>query len=186
MSSVQPQFAPRSRACRGARERSQRAARQAADSRRILMSGRPLELRSGWPASGHSFDYRPALVTGIVTKTPRDEPDVVRRVATARCRRLRPAWVCATGGTGWDGDRLAHNPEVGGSNPPPATSFRRSGPFPITERAFCASRTVVKGVVGAGLRAARRRDGGDGVTRDETAWTWWTPPPAIAGCLAQR
>jgi hypothetical protein len=24
------------------------------------------------------------------------------------------------------------------------------------------------------------------VTRDETAWTWWTPPPAIAGCLAQK
>jgi hypothetical protein len=24
------------------------------------------------------------------------------------------------------------------------------------------------------------------VARDETAWTWWTLPPAIAGCLAQR
>jgi hypothetical protein len=31
--------------------------------------------------------------------------------------------------------------------------------------------------------AARR---GDGVTRDETAWTWWTLPPAISGCLARR
>jgi hypothetical protein len=30
----------------------------------------------------------------------------------------------------------------------------------------------------------RRRDGGDGGTRDETSWTWWTLPPAIAGCLA--
>ena len=45
---------------------------------------------------------------------------------------------------------------------------------------------VVRNVVGKGLRAARQRDGGDGVTRDETAWTWWTLPPAIAGCLAQR
>ena len=24
------------------------------------------------------------------------------------------------------------------------------------------------------------------MTREETAWTWWTLPPAIAGCLAQR
>jgi uncharacterized membrane protein YraQ (UPF0718 family) len=30
---------------------------------------------------------------------------------------------------GCDGDRLAHNPEVAGSNPAPATSFRRSRPF---------------------------------------------------------
>ncbi len=80
---------------------------------------------------------------------------------------------------------MAHNPEVAGSNPAPATSFRRSRPFPIRERAFCASGTVVKDVVGAGLRAAWQRDGGDGVTRDETAWTYWTLPPAIAGRLAQ-
>jgi hypothetical protein len=24
------------------------------------------------------------------------------------------------------------------------------------------------------------------VARDETAWTWWTLSPAIAGCWAQR
>jgi hypothetical protein len=24
------------------------------------------------------------------------------------------------------------------------------------------------------------------VARDETAWTWWTLPAAIAGCMAQR
>jgi hypothetical protein len=36
---------------------------------------------------------------------------------------------------------------------------------------------VVKRVVKAGLRAARRRDGGDKVARAETAWTWWTLPP---------
>jgi hypothetical protein len=34
-----------------------------------------------------------AFVTVIVTKIPRNEPDVVRPVETARCRRLRPAWV---------------------------------------------------------------------------------------------
>ena len=43
--------------------------------------------------------------------------------------------------------------------------------------------TVVKGVVGAGLRAAWRRDG---MTRDETTWAWWTLPPPISGCLARR
>ena len=34
-----------------------------------------------------------------------------------------------------------------------------------------------------GLGTARRRDG---MTRDETTWTWWTLPPAISGCLARR
>ena len=34
--------------------------------------------------------------------------------------------------------------------------------------------------------SARRRDEGGAVTRDETAWTWWTFPPAVAGRLAQR
>ena len=24
------------------------------------------------------------------------------------------------------------------------------------------------------------------MTRDETAWTWWTLPPAVAGCPAQK
>src|SRR6516165_10663611 len=85
-----------------------------------------------------------------------------------------------------DAHRMAHNPEVAGSNPAPATSFRRPGPFPSRERASCVSAAVVKRVVASGLRAAWRRDGGDGVTRDETAWTWWTLPPAIAGRLAQR
>jgi hypothetical protein len=82
--------------------------------------------------------------------------------------------------------RMAHNPEVAGSNPAPATNFRRSRPFPNEERAFCVSETVVKRVAETGLRAARQRDTGDGVARDETAWTWWTLPPAVAGCRAQR
>ena len=90
------------------------------------------------------------------------------------------------GGTGWDGDRLAHNPEVEGSNPAPATSFRRSRPFPSRERAFCVPSAVVKRVVATAPRGAWQRDGGDGVTRDETAWTWWTLPPAISGCPARR
>ena len=45
---------------------------------------------------------------------------------------------------------------------------------------------VVSNVVATGLCAAWQRDGGDGMTRDETAWTWWTFPAAIAGCFARR
>ena len=81
---------------------------------------------------------------------------------------------------------MAHNPEVAGSNPAPATSFRRLRPFPSEERAFCVSGAVARRVAATGLRAAWRRDGGDGVARNETAWTWWTLPPAISGCLARR
>jgi hypothetical protein len=36
---------------------------------------------------------------------------------------------------GGDARRMAHNPEAGGSNPPPATKAR--GPFSNRERAFC-------------------------------------------------
>ena len=117
------------------------------------------------------------LETGETEPTERDGICPVRRGHRARQRRPETAETRR---------RMAHNPEVAGSNPAPATSFRRSGPFPVRERAFCVPGTVVKRVVGAGLRAARQRDGGDGVTRDETAWTWWTLPPAIAGRLAQR
>ncbi len=116
--------------------------------------------------------------------------DVKRKVTPCRA----PALICFAGrefislkhtDAGWSSSvaRWAHNPEVAGSNPAPATSFRRSGPFPGRERAFCVSDAVVSRVVKARLRAARS---GDGVTRDETAWTWWTLPPATAGCLAQR
>jgi hypothetical protein len=98
-------------------------------------------------------------------------------------RGCRTRW---TPGTVVDDGRLTHNPEVAGSNPAPATSFRRSGPFLGRERAFGVSGTAVKRVVATALRAARQRDGGDGVTRDETAWTWWTLPSAAAGRLVQR
>jgi hypothetical protein len=70
--------------------------------------------------------------------------------------------------------------------PPPLLISAGQGHFPIRGRAFCVPGTVVRNVVGTGLRAAWQRDGGDGVIRDETAWTWWTLPPAIAGCPAQR
>ena len=126
------------------------------------------------------------LVTGIVTKTGRNMRDrMTPSGLPGNVCRGHTGWR-ATGDTHCDSARLAHNPEVAGSNPAPATSFRRSRPFPSRERAFCVSGTVVKHVAATALRAARQRDGGDGVTRDETAWTWWTLPSAISGCLARR
>ena len=35
---------------------------------------------------------------------------------------------------------MAHNPEVEGSNPSPATKFAGQGPLPIMEGAFCMCR----------------------------------------------
>jgi hypothetical protein len=108
------------------------------------------------------------------------------RGETPRGGEQRTRWTTWTRRPSVDGDRFTHNPEVAGSNPAPATSFRRSRPFPVRERAFCVSGTVAKRVAATALRTARQRDGGDWVTRDETAWTWWTLPPAISGCRAQR
>jgi hypothetical protein len=64
-------------------------------SSHILKSG-----RSAVSGQHRAFGHRLADVTVIVTKTLRNEPDVVRRAETARCRRLRRAGVCATGRDG--------------------------------------------------------------------------------------
>ena len=97
--------------------------------------------------------------------------------------QCRTTW---TSGTIVDGGRLTHNPEVAGSNPAPATNFRRSRPFSYQEESLWRFGRVAKHVAAARSRAPRQRDGGDGVARDRTAWTWWTLPPAVAGCFAQR
>jgi hypothetical protein len=78
------------------------------------------------------------------------------RVNTGRPRRgFGPRQVRCPGpaeraGTGCDGERLAHNPEVAGSNPAPATNFRRSRPLSYQEEGLafqacskiCSSDTV--------------------------------------------
>ena len=106
--------------------------------------------------------------------------DRLTNLLTRRCGTGETAWdlddghgpdslVSETGrDTGDVGDvrRMAHNPEVVGSNPAPATSFRRSGPFPGRERAFCVPSAVAKRVAETRLPAAQQRDGGGGVTRD--------------------
>ena len=135
----------------------------------------------GWPVLVAAF--------GCSSVCSRDAVDRGSGARRGETRRLPVQSRCWTIWTGWafvDAGRLTHNPEVAGSNPAPATSFRRSRPFPSRERVFCVSGAVARRVAATGLRAAWRRDGGDGVARDETAWTWWTLPPAIAGCLAQK
>src|SRR5215472_16096693 len=47
--------------------------------------------------------------------------------------------------------------------PPPLLVTAGQGPFPTWERAFCMPGTVARRVAETGLRAARQRDGGDGV-----------------------
>jgi hypothetical protein len=137
--------------------------------------------RGSAPPAGRQF-----LCSNACSKDAVDRQRDPRRGETLRRLVQRTRWTTWTRRVSVDGDRFTHNPEVAGSNPAPATSFRRSRPFPSQERAFCVSGTVVKRVVATALRAARQRDGGDGMARDKTAWTWWTLPPAIAGRLAQR
>jgi hypothetical protein len=62
----------------------------------------------------------------------RDSVDMRRdpgRGETPRGGEQRTRWTTWTRRVSVDGDRFSHNPEVEGSNPSPATSFRRSSPF---------------------------------------------------------
>jgi len=54
---------------------------------------------------------------------------------------------------------MAHNPEVAGSNPAPATKFAGQRPLPITEGAFCVCR--VHGIVHEASEEGRRGTGGE-------------------------
>ena len=82
-----------------------------------------------------------AMANGFANETVRDRGDDARH----RRRSTRPfTWSARRGGTPetvGDMRRMAHNPEVGGSNPPPATKARdrirtriRSIPFVPAQR----------------------------------------------------
>jgi hypothetical protein len=107
--------------------------------------------------------------------------ETTRVVGDSHCPDCLVSETHRDAGDGGDVRRGAHNPEVAGSNPAPATNFRRSRPFPRRERAFAFLDAVAERVAATGFRPTWRRDGRDGAARDETAWTWWTLPPAIAG-----
>jgi hypothetical protein len=86
------------------------------------------------------------FVHGFVHETRRDDlrrgrPRGIRKTHAARAPRS--ARLSETARDGRDGRRTAHNPEVAGSNPAPATNFRRSRPFPSRERAFFLPSFVV-------------------------------------------
>ena len=57
----------------------------------------------------------------ICSKTWCDAPGRLRRGETVRLCMPRQDGTCETSCEGLDRARAAHNPEVGGSNPPPAT-----------------------------------------------------------------
>jgi len=107
----------------------------------------------------------------------------LRRGETSWRMEQRTRWTTWTLQPSVDGGRFTHNPEVAGSNPAPATNFRRSRPFSYQGEGLLRAGHCSKTCSTTGPGAARRRDG---VTRDETAWTWWTLPPATSGCLARR
>jgi hypothetical protein len=150
------------------------------------MASAACRLKSACSCSFAAGDTFPHPCSSVCSRDAMDRGSGARRRETPRLPVQDGCRTTWTSGTSVDDGRLTHNPEVAGSNPAPATSFRRSRPFPSRERAFCVPGAVVKLVAATGLRAARQRDRGDGVTRDETAWTWWTLPPAISGCLAQK
>src|SRR5690349_21140107 len=95
----------------------------------------------------------------------------------------RTRWTTWTLRPSVDGGRFTHNPEVAGSNPAPATNFRRSRPFSYQGEGLLRAGHCSKTCSTTGPGAARRRDE---MTRDETTWTRWTLPPATVGRLAQR
>jgi hypothetical protein len=66
-----------------------------------------------WPAGD--------VVNGFVNETRRNASDGVRRGEMARTGDSVVACAFETGEATRDGDRLAHNPEVAGSNPVPTT-----------------------------------------------------------------
>jgi hypothetical protein len=67
-------------------------------------------------------------------------------------------------GDGGDVRRSAHNPEVEGSNPSPATKFAGQRPLPIMEGAFCVCR--VHRIVHEASEEGRGRLGGEAYPAD--------------------
>jgi riboflavin biosynthesis pyrimidine reductase len=98
------------------------------------------------------------LVARLLTRVAACSRDAMDRGSGARRLRrretprlpvqggCRTTW---TSGTVVDDGRLTHNPEVAGSNPAPATSFRSSRPSSSRERAFCVTGNVTKRGSGA-------------------------------------
>jgi hypothetical protein len=97
---------------------------------------------------GAAPQFRNRFVHGFVHGTRRDRLRRRRRGrprATSRANMPRSGRQLETPREGGDVRRMAHNPEVAGSNPAPATKFAGERPLPIMEGAFCVCR--VHGIV---------------------------------------
>ena len=97
------------------------------------------------------------FVHGFVHETWRDAPRRGRRgglTGTLADRSARSARSLETARDDRDARRMAHNPEVEGSNPSPATKFAGQRPLPIMEGAFCVCR--VHGIVHEASEEGRR------------------------------
>ena len=139
------------------------------------------------PACSCSFaaDTFARPCSSVCSRDAMDQGSGARRRETPRLPVQDGCWTRWTSGAFVDAGRLTHNPEVAGSNPAPATNFRRSRPFPIGERAFCVTGNVTKGACRCGMPWPDRRDG---LARSETARNpvddaacdLWAPLPEVA------
>ena len=86
-----------------------------------------------------------ATVTRSVTKTPRDGEAGFETDETTQPSRVRRLVTGETRYTVWDWVRGAHNPEVAGSNPAPATNASAVSPQANGPQAQLAGRFRVRG-----------------------------------------
>jgi hypothetical protein len=115
------------------------------------------------PACSCSFaaDTFARPCSSVCSRDAMDQGSGARRRETPRLPVQDGCWTRWTSGAFVDAGRLTHNPEVAGSNPAPATNFRRSRLFSYQEEGLWRFRRVAKHVAATRFRAAWRRDGGD-------------------------
>ena len=101
--------------------------------------------RGGWGQVGFgeatflAGDTSAHPCSSVCSRDAMDRGSGARRRETARLPVQDGCRTTWTSGTVVDDGRLTHNPEVAGSNPAPATSFRRSRLFSYQVRAFGVS-----------------------------------------------
>ena len=126
----------------------------------------PHDLSTGtrpWVWSNGSPQLRSMICARICAQDAVGRVRHGRRPTPSRTSRTRPPRSTGRPETARDARRMAHNPEVAGSNPAPATSLRSSRPFPDRERAFGVPGTVVKRVPRTGFARSGSETGWHGM-----------------------
>jgi hypothetical protein len=98
----------------------------------VLLDARSrVRMRSKGPTVG-----TPWRLTDLLTRR-RGTVETTRVVGDSNCPDCLVSETRRNAGDGGDVRRMAHNPEVEGSNPSPATKFAGQRNLPIMEGAFC-------------------------------------------------